>query len=173
MDRSQELQFREFAATWMNHLRGVAYLTCGDWHLAEDAVSTAMARLYVRWTKIDNPVSYVRRVVVNAAIDERRRPWNRERTYGDSMPDAPGPDVMAPTDDRDHLRVALSRIPRRQRAVVVLRFYEGLSIEQVAQILGCSTGTVKSQAARGLTALRAVLDAESYQPDEWRVHRTR
>src|SRR4051812_6051116 len=143
----------------MNHLRGVAYLTCGDWHLAEDAVSTGMARLYVHWARIDNPESYARRVVINAAIDERRRPWRRERVAGDTLPDVEGPDPSHRSDDRSYLLAALKQLPRGQRAVVVLRFYEGLSIEQVAQILGRSTGTVKSQAARGLTALRAVLDS--------------
>jgi len=152
-----EREFREFVATRRERLRAVAYLTCGDWHLAEDAVSVTFTKLYQRWTKIEDPDSYARAVVVHAAIDERRRPWRRERSSGDWVPDVAGPDPMAASDERAALLAALSRLPRGQRAVVVLRFYEGLSIEQVARLLGRSTGTVKSQASRGLVALRTVL----------------
>jgi len=154
---TQEREFREFAAARMNHLRGLAYLTCGDWHLAEDAVSTALTKLFLRWTRIDDADSYARVVVIHAAIDEKRRPWRRESAYGEALPDVAGPDPTARSDERSYLLAALRRLSRGQRAVVVLRFYEGLSIEQVAGILGRSTGTVKSQAARGLAALREVL----------------
>lgn len=166
MTDRHEHEFREFAAARMDRLRSLAYLTCGDWHLAEDAVSTALARLYVRWSRIDDPESYARRVVINAAIDEKRRPWRRERSAGDGIPDTAGPDPAEALDERSYLLTALRRIPPGQRAVVVLRFYEGLSVEQVAQVLGRSTGTVKSQAARGLVALRAVLaDERDPSPD--------
>lgn len=164
MKESDERDFREFAAARMDHLRGVAYLACGDWHTAEDAVSTAMARLYLRWVKIENPDSYVRSMVVNAAIDEKRRPWRRERAVGDLLPELPAPDQVEAYDQRSYLRAALNRIPKGQRAVVVLRFYEGLSIEQVATALKLSKGTVKSQAARGLAALRTVLAADPLRP---------
>ena len=160
MKPPEEREFREFATARMEHLRALAYLTCGDWHLAEDAVSTALTRMYLRWSRIDNPDSYARTVVIHAAIDEKRRPWRRERASGDSLPDVAGPDQMARSDERGYLLNALKRLSRGQRAVVVLRFYEGLSIEQVAQILGRSTGTVKSQASRGLATLRAVLAAD-------------
>lgn len=166
MRESDEREFREFAATRMNHLRGLAYLTCGDWHAAEDAVSTALARLYLHWTRMDSPDAYARVAVVNAAIDEKRRPWRRERASSDVMPEVAGPDVAAASDERAYLMAALRQIPSGQRAVVVLRFYEGLSIEQVAVALGRSKGTVKSQASRGLTALRAVLAAESDSMDQ-------
>jgi RNA polymerase sigma-70 factor (sigma-E family) len=160
LTEDDERDFREFARARMDHLRGLAYLTCGDWHSAEDAVSTAMARLYVHWAKVDNPDAYARTCVVHAAIDERRRPWRRERASSDGMPDPPGPDPVSALDDRGYLMAALNRIPRGQRAVVVLRFYEGLSIEEVAGVLGRSTGTVKSQASRGLAALRALLTTD-------------
>lgn len=179
MKPPEEQEFREFAAARMEHLRALAYLTCGDWHLAEDAVSTTLTRLYLRWSRIDNPDSYARTVVIHAAIDEKRRPWRRERASGDALPDVAGPDQMARSDDRGYLVTALNRLSRGQRAVVVLRFYEGLSIEQVAQILGRSTGTVKSQASRGLATLRAVLAADAgprgERPDDrhWDQQRSR
>jgi RNA polymerase sigma-70 factor (sigma-E family) len=162
---SDERDFRQFAAARMDHLRGLAYLTCGDWHAAEDAVSTTMATLYTRWTRIDNPDAYARTTVVHAAIDEKRRPWRRERASSDGMPEAPAPDLMRVYDERSYLMAALDRIPKGQRAVVVLRFYEGLSVEQVAMTLGRSKGTVKSQASRGLAALRAVLGVDARQQD--------
>lgn len=158
---SHEEEFREFAAARMDRLRGIAHLVCGDWHLAEDAVSTAMARLYARWSKIDDPESYARKAVVHAAIDERRRPWRRERAYGDWLPDVPDPDPGAVGfDERAALLAALKRLPPGQRAIVVLRYYEGLSVEQVAQTIGRSTGTVKSQTSRGLESLKAVLTGQ-------------
>jgi len=165
VNEAAEQEFREFAVSRMDHLRGLAYLTCGNWHSAEDAVSTAMARLYVHWSRVDNPDAYARTCVVHAAIDERRRPWHRERASSDGMPDPPGPDQAAVLDDRAYLMAALHRLPRAQRVVVVLRFYEGLSIEQVAEVLGRSPGTVKSHASRGLAALRTLLAADGPVPE--------
>ena len=160
MKESDEREFREFAATRMDHLRGLAYLTCGDWHAAEDAVSTALASLYLHWTGIRNRDAYARTTVVRASIDEKRRPWRRERPATDTLPDRPVADLTADHAERAYLLTALDRIPRGQRAVVVLRFYEELSVEEVARVLGRSTGTIKSQSARGLMALRAVLAAD-------------
>jgi RNA polymerase sigma factor (sigma-70 family) len=97
----------------------------------------------------------VNRAVVNAAIDERRRPWRREQA-SDQLPDLP-----SPYDDGLTLRIveALAALPPRQRAVVVLRYVEDLDVEHTADLLGISTGTVKSQAAKGLEALRGLLGA--------------
>ncbi len=156
----QESEFREFAAAHMHQLRKVAYLTCGDWHAAEDAVSVAMARLFARWSSIDNPGAYARTMVVRAAVDEKRRPWRREFS-GAHLPEGSAPDLTAASDERARLWAALSRIPKGQRAVIVLRFYEGLSVDEVAQTLGRSSGTIKSQTSRGLDALRGVLDTET------------
>jgi RNA polymerase sigma-70 factor (sigma-E family) len=141
----------EFAASVLSsqrRLRRVAYLVCGDFHRAEDIVQTALAQVYARWDRIrreDGPEGYAHRAVVNAAIDERRRPWRREHATGFL------PDRVAPADDgiTPAVLAALATLPRRQRAVVVLRYVEDLDVEQTAALLGISTGTVKSQGSAG------------------------
>lgn len=146
----------------MEALRGLAYLACGDWRVAEDAVSTALSKLYVHWSRVSAPYTYARRTVIHAAIDETRRPWRRERSTSPELLDRPAPDLVDAGDDLVHVREALMRLPRGQRAVLVLRFYEELSVEETAQVLGRSTGTVKSQTAKGLETLRAVLGAHDF-----------
>jgi RNA polymerase sigma-70 factor (sigma-E family) len=155
-----ERDFREFAAARMESLRGLAYLSCGDWQVAEDAVSTALTRLYVRWRRVSAPDSYARTMVVRAAIDEKRRPWRRERPSSNGMPDVPLDDRTADTDERLRVTAALRKVPARQRAAIVLRYYEGLSVEETASALGCRAGTVKSQTMRGLATLRSLLSSE-------------
>jgi RNA polymerase sigma-70 factor (sigma-E family) len=158
----KEAEFREFVAAQMEPLRGLAYLTCGDWQVAEDAVLTVLARLYVRWQRVDRPDSYARTAVVRAAIDETRRPWwRREQSRSHAMPDRPHPDDSTrAVDERLRMREALGQLPPRLRAVLVLRFLEGLSIQQTAEALGCPAGTVKSYTSRGLDALRQILGEE-------------
>jgi RNA polymerase sigma-70 factor (sigma-E family) len=152
--------FREFVRGRFEPLRALAYVTCGDWQAAEDAVAGSLAKLYLRWGKVAAPDAYARTMVVRAAIHEKRRPWRRERAVGDAFPDVAGPDPSKAVDERLRLTAALAHVPTRQRAVLVLRFLEGLSVEETAEILGCRPGTVKSQSARGLDTLRAVLAAE-------------
>lgn len=157
MGSDQDADFSAFVLSAQRRLRRVAYLVCGDWHRAEDIVQTALAQVYARWDRIrreDGPEGYAHRAVVNAAIDERRRPWRRERAT-DVLPDR-----VAPTDDgiTPAGLDALATLPRRQRAVVVLRYVEDLDVEQTAELLGISTGTVKSQASKGLASLRAHLN---------------
>ncbi|MEU4240797.1 SigE family RNA polymerase sigma factor [Actinoplanes sp. NPDC026619] len=152
--------FREFVQVRFEPLRALAFMTCGDWQAAEDAVAGALARLYLRWDRVSSPEAYARTMVVRAAIGEKRRPWRRERPAGDAMPDVAGPDQSGDIDERIRLRGALRKVPPRQRAVLVLRFLEGLSVEETAEILGCRAGTVKSQCSRGLDTLRTVLAAE-------------
>ena len=160
MDAEDIDNFREFVRVRFEPLRALAYVTCGDWQTAEDAVAGALARLYLRWNKVTNPEAYARTMVVRAAIGEKRRPWRREHSAGDMLPDVPAPDPSGHVDERLRMRAALRRVPPRQRAVLVLRFLEGLSVEETAEALGCRAGTVKSQSARGLDTLRAVLAAE-------------
>jgi len=144
----------------MDALRGLAYLTCGDWQLAEDAVLGVLAKLYVRWRRVDNPDAYARTAVVRAAIDETRRPWwRREQTHSHAtLPERTAPDTTGGVDERLRLREALTRIPPRHRAVLVLRFLEGLSVQETAAALRCPEGTVKAHTSRGLEALRKILD---------------
>ena len=160
MDAEDIDAFREFVRVRFEPLRALAYVTCGDWQAAEDAVAGALARLYLRWDRVASPDAYSRAMVVRAAIGEKRRPWRRERSAGDALPDVPRPDESGQVDERLRMRAALRKVPPRQRAVLVLRFLEGLSVDETAEVLGCRTGTVKSQSARGLATLRAVLAAE-------------
>jgi RNA polymerase sigma-70 factor (sigma-E family) len=155
-----EQAFREFVTSQMASLRKLAYITCGDWHTAEDAVANTLVKLYPRWRSVERPDLYAKTMVCRAAIDETRRPWRRERAAGDAMPDAATRDLVAATDERLRLRAALAAVPARQRADVVLRYYLGMSLEDTARVLDCTVGTAKSQAARGLTRLRAVLAAD-------------
>jgi len=164
VDQRDEQEFREYFAARREAVRRSAYLLCGDWHRADDFAQTAFVALHRRWHKIRDRAAldaYVRKSVVRAVIDESRRPWRRER-FTDEVPDsadsatgAPGLDDTVAT--RATLLAALRRVPPRQRAVLMLRFLEGLDVTAVAHTLGCSEGTVKSQTARGLAALRAVL----------------
>jgi RNA polymerase sigma-70 factor (sigma-E family) len=153
-----EADFREFVAAQMDSLRGLAYLTCGDWQVAEDAVLATLAKLYVNWRRVDNPEAYARTSAVRAAIDETRRPWwRREQSHGDALPDVVVFDGTEAVDDRLQLRAALGRLPGRLRAVLVLRFLEGLSVHETAAALRCPEGTVKAYTSRGLDALRRIL----------------
>jgi len=150
--------FREFVAARLTSLRSLAYVTCGDWYSAEDAVANTLAKLYPRWSKLDRPDLYAQTMVFRAAIDETRRPWwRRERPAGDALPEMAQADPADTTDERIRVRAALMAVPPRQRAVLFLRYYQGLSVEEAAAVLGCAAGTVKSQTQHGLAKLRAVL----------------
>jgi RNA polymerase sigma-70 factor (sigma-E family) len=156
LDRDTE--FGEFVDARALVMRRTAYLLCGDWHRAEDIVQSALIKLYVAWTRVrkDSVDAYARKVLVRTAIDETRRGFfNRERSV-DAVPEVP---VADPSSDLD-LRVALDALPPGQRAVVVLRYWEDLSVTETARILGRTEGTVKSQAAKGLAALRELLEDE-------------
>jgi RNA polymerase sigma-70 factor (sigma-E family) len=158
--KSDEEDFRRFVSARLDSLRGLAYLTCGDWQAAEDAVSSSLAKLYVRWHRVTSPERYATRMVVRAAIDEVRRPWRRERSASHALPEAVQPDGSDSINERLRVRHALRQLPAGQRAVLVLRFYEGLSVEEAADALGRSAGTIKSQTARGLATLRQLLAAQ-------------
>jgi len=159
--RAHDDDFVAYFTARADQLRNTAYLLCGDWHLAQDLTQTTFTKIYRVWGRIerhDTLDQYARRVLLRAFLDERRRPWRREYS---TIPDSPALDSVAPepggADERLVLSTALARIPPRRRAVLVLRFWVDLSVEQVADILGCSTGTVKSQTSAGLADLRAVL----------------
>lgn len=134
-------------------------LTAGDAFLAEDLVQGTLVRLYLAWRRArsGNVDAYARRVLVNAFIDHRRRPFVRREQVVAAPPDSPAPGDA----DLDHTRLlaALAALPPRMRAAVVLRHVDDLSVEDAAAALGCSTGTVKSQTARALAKLRDALGA--------------
>jgi RNA polymerase sigma-70 factor (sigma-E family) len=146
--------FDEFVATRSPALLRTAYLLTGDRGLAEDLLQTALAKCWFAWGRIDGPPEpYVRRALLTTYATWWRRKWRAERPAGE-LPDRVDPAATTPIEDRDALWRALGELPRRQRAVVVLRYYEDLSEAETAAALGISTGTVKSQAAKALAALR-------------------
>lgn len=158
MGNPRDAEFTEFVVGRRRYLRRFAYLLCGDWHRAEDLVQTALTKIYVAWPRIRADVSveaYARQVVVRCHLDEGRRPWRRERS-SERLPEVRVPDDL-PYEDSDVVRQAVRALPARQRAVVVLRHWCGLSVEETAADLGCSVGTVKSQNARAVDRLRSLL----------------
>jgi RNA polymerase sigma-70 factor (sigma-E family) len=144
-------------------LARLAFLLTGDRQLGEDLVQTALSKVLPHWNRIvadGDPGPYVRTVMVRTAIGWRRRRWNGE-TPATTLPEPTAAcDFAAALDTREGLRAALATLPVRQRAVIVLRFYEDRSEAEVAQLLGCSVGTVKSQSAKALTKLRSRLGDE-------------
>lgn len=147
--------FAAFVGARGQALQRTAYLLTGDWALAEDLLQTALARVYPRWSRIerDDPDAYVRKVLVNTWSSWWRRKWRGERP-SDELPDRPGPDAYVDADRRRAVAAALTTLPPKQRVVVVLRFHEDMTEAQVANVLGISVGTVKSQTAKALAKLR-------------------
>ncbi|MQY04265.1 SigE family RNA polymerase sigma factor [Actinomadura macrotermitis] len=138
-------------------LQRVAYLLCQDWDRADDLVQTTMTRLYVHWRRagsVENVDGYARTVLLRVFLAEQRTAWWRRVAVVRDTPDTAHADAPADLD----LRAALAALPPRQRAAVVLRFYCDLSVEQTADALNCTAGTVKSQTSKGLAALRRALE---------------
>lgn len=156
----RDAEFLEYVTAHRGRmLRTARLLTSGDAHWAEDLVQVALTKLYVHWSKVrreDGAARYADRILVNAFLDERRRMWRRREAVTESMHD--GEPVRGP-DQAERLTVldALARLPRRQHAVVVLRYFRDLDIQTTAELMGCSTGTVKSQTSRALATLRDLL----------------
>ena len=156
--------FTAFAVTAAPGLRRVGYLVCGDWHRADDLVQATLERMYPRWprlTHVEDPDAYARRVLVRIFLTEDRRLWRRrERPTAEpaGAGEAPAAGERRLDDqvaDRLHVRELLASLPPRQRAVVVLRYLEDRSVEEVALLLEVSAGTVKRQCHDALRRLRA------------------
>lgn len=157
-------EFREFARSRAAPLHRAAYLLCGDWHLADDLVQETLVKTYRHWARVrraENPDAYVRRMLVN----EMNRHWKRQRFTAipaEQVSDDPVQlDDVGTAIDRMALVQALENLTPRQRATVVLRYFEGFSERDTARALGCSEGTVKSQTARALRSL-----SSHFQPQE-------
>jgi RNA polymerase sigma-70 factor (sigma-E family) len=144
--------FDAFVLARSRKLRRTAYLLTQDHSLAEDLVQTALAKAWFAWSRIEggDPEPYVRKIMVNTYSTWWRRRWNGEQPT-DELPEQAAP---TGTEEPTDIWRALQRLPRRQRAVVVLRFYEDLSEAETARILGCSPGTVKSQTSKAFAKLR-------------------
>jgi RNA polymerase sigma-70 factor (sigma-E family) len=160
-DADTEAAFTTFAQASVVRLRGTAYLLCGDWDRASDHVQEALIRVYVAWPRLvrqGRELAYARKAVVSVFLDATRKRSSREQPLA-SPPDAPsGEDVAGRVSDRAALMTALARLPERQRACVVLRYFEELDVRETAAALGCSEGNVKSQTSRGLASLRSMLE---------------
>ncbi len=157
-----EEEFREFVAARSAALLRTAYLLAGDWATAEDLLQTALTKTYLAWKRlgeIEAVEPYARRVLVNTATSWWRRRWHGERPT-EVLPERAAPDQIDEQLERDALWRHVKALPARQRAVLVLRFYEDLTEAQTAALLDISTGTVKSQTSRALNTLRQRLGAE-------------
>jgi RNA polymerase sigma-70 factor (sigma-E family) len=154
----RDAAYVEYVAARQAHLRRIAYAVCGDWHRADDVLQTALTKLYLAWPRLrddTSPDAYVRRIIVRADIDERRRPWRRERPGLNGHDAAARPEL--PVEERSELFEALQALPVMQRKTVLLRYWLGLSVQETARELGISEGTVKSHSSRGLASLQRVL----------------
>jgi RNA polymerase sigma-70 factor (sigma-E family) len=149
-----------YVALWPRLVR-VAYAVSGDLGVAEDSVQTAFAKAFRSWrrvSRLDAPEAYVRRMALNEVLNTRRRAHTRREATRAELPEAPGAMSYDDTVAHDEMWTAVSALPPRQRAVLVLRYYEDPSEQQIADALGCRPGTVKSQAAAALATLRSRLD---------------
>jgi len=150
--------FRAFVVARQRSLLRVAYLLTGDWQLAEDLVQTVLVKVWPRWNRVfaaGDPYAYVRRSLVNTYLTSRRRPrWSREVLAAEVPEAASEPDRFAAFDLQDMLARLLPALPVRQRTALILRYYEDLTEAQTAELMGCSTGTVKSQTSKALAKLR-------------------
>jgi len=155
------MRFEEFAATRLPAVLRFAGVLTGDRALAEDMVQEVLLRASARWEHIgtvDRPELYVRKMIVNEYLSWRRKTWRiLPAGTGAEVDDRRAPDHAFQHAERDALLAELGKLPRRQRAVLVLRYYEGFSDSEIAELLGCTPGTVRGYASRALAALRVEL----------------
>lgn len=159
-----DVEFATLFAARGRAVRRTAYLLCGDWHRAEDLTQTSFVKLFAAWPRLRDPAAaeaYLRRTLLRTYLDDNKRGWRRERATA-TLPE-PAAETDSP-DDRLVLLAALGRVAPRQRACLVLRFFDDLSVEATAEALGCTTGTVKSNTARGLESLRRLLGDDRLVP---------
>lgn len=161
MTSDEEQEFGDYVVARSRRLCEFAYLLCGNWHTAEDVVQTALTRLYLAWRRLHDRGAvdpYVRKIIIRVVLDQRRlASFRKEATWAQPPDDPLARDLTDATPDRMAVLEALAKVPPRQRAVIVLRYWEDQSIEETADLLRCSVGTVKSQSARGLQTLRELL----------------
>lgn len=158
---STEHDFVEFVAARWASLYRLAYLLTASPTEAEDLLQTTLEKSYVSWSRIGQmefPEAYLRRMLVNALVSSRRRAWLRE-VPSDSMPEVSGGAIDVGVLDRSLLWPLVCALPVRQRAVIVLRYYEDLTEAQISDVLRCAPGTVKSQTSAAMKALRRALAA--------------
>ncbi len=167
MDDHEQQEFTAYFASKAGAMRGTAYLLCGDWHRAEDLVQTTFVKLYRAWHRVaarEVLDAYTRQILVRTFLNENRRGFFfRETPTADNADRA---DRAAPTggsaEDRLVLLRALTKVPPRQRAALVMRFWEDLSVDETAKAMGCTAGTVKSQTSHGLENLRDLVPTANF-----------
>jgi RNA polymerase sigma-70 factor (sigma-E family) len=160
-------EFAAYAAASIPSLRRLALLLSRDWHNADDLVQATLAKLCLHWHRAsaaDSTDAYVRAILVREFVRGRRAAWSRRVSVTDRPPELPAtaPDLDGLLD----LQAALASLAPRQRAVLVLRYYCDLDVNQSAEALGCAPGTVKSQTAKALAALRRILGPDSPSPSK-------
>ena len=153
---TEDDEFAEFANAHAERLRNTAFMLCHDWHLAQDLTQTALTKLFLSWrraTQADNLVAYAQKILLRSYLDHRRRRSSTESTPGVLHEPAyrENPELRLTMLD------ALAGLPARDRAIVILRYFEDYSVEQVAEVLDVPAGVVKTQTRRSLAKLREVL----------------
>jgi RNA polymerase sigma-70 factor (sigma-E family) len=162
VQQALEQQYVQYVRARLADLSRVAFLLCGDAHRADDLVQQTITKLYMGWERIsavEHLDRYVRAMLLRVFLSERRTPWSRVRLFH-QVPDPPAV-PNGDVEERQVLRAALERLPRAQRAVLVLRFLCDLPVAEVAAALDCSAGTVKSHTSRGLATLRRRLGPQA------------
>jgi RNA polymerase sigma-70 factor (sigma-E family) len=152
-------EFVQFASAQAERLRTTAFMLCRDWHFAQDLTQTTLAKLYVNWrraAKAENPVAYAQKILFRAYLDHRRRRSSTEAV----TPAVRDPGYRDNPDLRVTMLEALGTLPPRDRAIVILRYFEDYSVDQVAEVLDLPPSVVKSQTRRSLVKLRELLAAE-------------
>jgi RNA polymerase sigma-70 factor (sigma-E family) len=152
-------EFAEFATAHAERLRGTAFQLCRDWHLAQDLTQTALTRLFLSWRRavqVDNLMAYAHKILFRVYLDHRRRRWTTEVIPGVLHE----PAYRESPELRLTMLDALGRLPARDRAIVILRYFEDYSVEQVCDVLEVPAGVVKSQTRRSLAKLRELLAAD-------------
>lgn len=173
MRDTKEQEFADFFHASWRRLYPATFAIAGDAQLAEDALQTAFSKAYAAWPKVSaaiSPLAYVRRIAVNEVLAVRRRAWFRSERPTAVLDEDRGVGgvggvggVRGHEDgvvEHDSMWRAVCELPPRQRAIVVLRYYEDLDEAQIAEVLGCSRGTVKSQASSALANLRRLYDTQ-------------
>jgi RNA polymerase sigma-70 factor (sigma-E family) len=158
-DTGELAAFAEYAEAHAATLFRTAYLMVGDHHLAQDLLQEALVKTLMAWPRLrdhDDLEAYTRRIIVTTSISWRRRRSFHERPV-EVLPERTGPDPTDSVVTHDAVIAALRTVPPRQRAAIVLRYYQDLTEAQTAEAMGCSVGTVKSQVSEGLRRLREIL----------------
>lgn len=158
--KDHDASYVEFVTTHQDRLRRIAYAVCRDDARAADVLQEALVKLYLSWGKLRDAgreEAYARKIIVNADLDQRRRPWHKRRSELPVEHFDREAATGLPVDERTDVVAAVRRLPVMQRRVVVLRYWLALSVQETAEELGIREGTVKSHASRGLATLRGQL----------------